>query len=55
MARDARLALADDLDQFADRELGLAQEQQQAQAGGIARGTQHRYQTVHKTYKHIFI
>jgi len=57
MARDARLALADNLDQLTDRQLGLAQQQQQAQPGGIARRPQHGNQLVHglPTYKHIFI
>jgi hypothetical protein len=49
--------LADNLDQLADGQLGLAQQQKQAQAGGIARGTQHGNQPIHRlpTYKHIFI
>jgi len=60
MTRDARLTLADDLDQLADRELGLAQKQQQAQPGRITRGAQHGNQGVHRnlllqTHKHIFI
>ena len=33
MAGNARLGLADNLDQLADRQFGLAQQQQQAQAG----------------------
>ena len=41
MAGDARLRLAHDLDQLADREFGLAQQQQQAQPGRVARRAQH--------------
>ena len=55
MARDARLGLADDLDQLADRQLGLAQQQQQAQPGGVARGTQHGNQPVQAFISHINI
>jgi hypothetical protein len=55
MPRDARLALAHDLDQLADRELGLAQQEQKAQARGIPRGAQHGHELFHASYKHIFI
>lgn len=54
MARDTRLALADNFDQFADRELGLAQQQKQAQPRRVARRTQHGYKPVH-TIQHINI
>ena len=53
MARDARLALADDLDQLADRQFGLPEQQQQAQPGGVSRGTQHGNQRVHPDHINI--
>ena len=44
MARDARLRLAEDADEFADRQLGLAEQAEQAQprhfAGGLEGGEQ---------------
>ena len=46
MTGDARLGLAHDLDQLADRQFGLAQQQEQAQPGGVAGGTQHGNQPV---------
>ena len=46
MSRDSRLALAHDLYQFADRQLRLPQKQQEAQAGRVARGTEHGNQAV---------
>ena len=55
VARDAGLRLAHDLDQLADRQLSLAQQQQQAQPGGVARGTQHGNQLVQDFVSHISI
>jgi len=57
MAGNPGLGLADNLDQLADRQFRLTQQQEQAQPGGVAGGTQHGNQPVHglPTYKHIFI
>ncbi len=56
MARNPRLGLADNFDQFAHGQLGFAQQQQQAQPGGIARRAQHGHKPVHRTLlKHINI
>ncbi len=52
---DAGLALPHDLDQLADRQFGLAQQQQQAQPGGVAGGTQHGNQPVQSLSSHISI
>ena len=38
MARNARLRLAEDGDQLADRQLGLGEQGEEAQARGFARG-----------------
>ena len=57
MARNARLALAENVRELADRQLGLAQQQKQPQARGVARGLQHGQKLLHSilTYKDIFI
>jgi hypothetical protein len=47
MAADARLALAQDLGELAHRQLGVDEEQKQAQAGGIPRSAQHADQMLH--------
>ena len=47
MARDARLALAENVGEFADGQLGLPQQQQQPQAGGVAGGLQHGQELFH--------
>ncbi len=47
VTRNARLALARDGRELADRELGLAQNQKQPEARGIACGAQHRDEPVH--------
>ena len=50
---DKRLArLADDLDQLADRQFGLAQQQKQAQPRWVARCPEHGYQPV-QAFSHI--
>ncbi len=45
--RHPGLALADDFDQLAHRQLRLAQQQQQPQPGGIPGGAQHGHQLFH--------
>ena len=47
MPGNPRLGLADNLDQFAHRQFGLAQQQQQPQPGGIPGGAQHGDKPVH--------
>src|ERR1700679_1663379 len=53
MAGDARLGLADDLDQLADRQLRLSEEQKEAQPGWIARRAQHGEQNIHGPHINI--
>jgi hypothetical protein len=53
--RNARLALPENLRQLGNRELGFAQEQDQAKPGRIARRAQHGQKLVHDAYKHIFM
>ena len=53
MTGDPRLGLAHNLDQFADGQFGLAQQQQQPKPGGIPGGAQHGDQLVHQTFRNI--
>ncbi len=48
VTRDARLRLGEDGGQILDRQLGLAEERQDAQARCLARGLQSRDQRVHR-------
>jgi hypothetical protein len=47
MARHARLALPQYLGQFADSQLRLAQDEQQAKPGRVPDGAEHREKLVH--------